>query len=58
MGHYSIYWRVQRNILHCMREENIASGPYALVYASFILLEIEIYIRKIFFPDQPTHILF
>ena len=27
MGHYSIYSRMQRNILHCMRKENIASGP-------------------------------
>ena len=29
MGHYSIYSRMQRNILHCMRKENIASGPWA-----------------------------
>ena len=32
MGHYSIYSRMQRNILLCMREENTASGPWTVLH--------------------------
>ena len=32
MGHYSIYSRMQRNILLCMHKKNTASGPWTVLH--------------------------